>query len=88
MDDGGTWHEEQLATQKIILDYFSSIFSSGQPSNFEASLDAVDKGVTPEMNNELLKEFKVDEVWKVLKQMHPTKSLGPNGMSPIFCKKY
>lgn len=48
----------------------------------------MDKGVTPEMNNELLKEFKVDEVWKVLKQMHPTKSLGPNGMSPIFCKKY
>ena len=82
------WHKEQEAIEKIILDYFSSIFSSNQPSNFEASLKAMDKRVTPEMNNELLKEFKVEEVWRAFKQMHPTKSPGPNGMSPIFYQKH
>ena len=46
------------------------------------------KRVTPEMNNELLKEFKAEEVWRALKQMHPTKSPGPNGMSPIFYQKH
>ena len=40
------------------------------------------------MNNELLKEFKVEEVWRAFKQMHPTKSPGPNGMSPIFYQKH
>ena len=36
------------------------------------------------MNEELLAEFKSDEVVSALKQMHPTKSPGPDGMSPIF----
>ena len=40
------------------------------------------------MNNVLLESFKADEVWQALQQMHPTKSPGPNGMSPIFYQKY
>lgn len=80
MNDWRVWHKEQEAIKNIILDYFSSIFSSDQPSNFEASLEAMDKKVTPKMNNELLKEFKAEEVWRALKKMHPTKSPGPNGM--------
>ena len=51
-------------------------------------MEAMDKRVTPEMNEELIKEFKVVEVWQALQQMHPTKSPGPNGMSPIFYQKY
>ena len=48
----------------------------------------MDKRVTPEMNEELIKEFKVVEVWQALQQMHPTKSPGSDGMSPIFYQKY
>ena len=40
------------------------------------------------MNEDLLRNFKEDEVWRALKQMHPTKFLGPNGMSPIFYQRY
>ena len=48
----------------------------------------MDKRVTPEMNEELIKEFKVVEVWQALQQMHPTKSPESDGMSPIFYQKY
>ena len=88
MDDGGIWHEQQGATEKIILDYFSSIFSTDHPSNFGASLEAVSERVTLEMNNVLLGSFRADEVWRALQQMHPTKSPEPDGMSPIFYQKY
>ena len=88
MDDGGVWQEEIEAGEKIILDYFSTIFCSDQPTNSEASMEAMDKRVTPEMNNVLLKEFTVEEVKVALKQMHPIKSPGLDGMSPIFYQKY
>lgn len=32
------------------------------------------------MNDELLTNFKVKEVWRALKQMHPTQSMGSNGL--------
>lgn len=41
-----------------------------------------------QMNLDLMKEFNADEVNKVLNQMNPTKTMGPNGMSPIFFQKY
>ena len=40
------------------------------------------------MNEDLLRNFEKDEVWRALKQMHPTKSLGLGGMSPIFYQRY
>lgn len=51
-------------------------------------MEAVSEKVTLEMNNVLLESFKAEEVWRALQQMHPIKSLGPDGMSPIFYQKY
>ena len=40
------------------------------------------------MNQFLTKEFTKEEVEEALKQMHPTKAHGPDGMSAIFYQKY
>jgi len=40
------------------------------------------------MNEELLTNFKAEEVWRALKQMHPKKAPSPNGLSPIFYQNY
>lgn len=87
-DSKGMWQKEQGRIEGIILDYFAAIFKSDHPNNFEASLGAINTQVTPDMNDKLLAAFKEDEVERALKQMHPTKSPGPNGMSPIFYQKY
>ena len=55
---------------------------------FGSSLRVIDRRVSDDMNDSLLKEFRVEEVRRVLKQMHPTKSPSPDGMSPIFFQKY
>lgn len=88
MDDGGVWQEESETVEKIILDYFSTIFCLDQLATCETSMEAMDKTVTPEMNNALLKEFTTEEVRVALKQMHPTNLPVPDGMSPIFYPKY
>ena len=67
---------------------FTEIYSTTLPADFEASLGAVGSRVSKAMNVELLKEFKEEEVWQALMQMHPTKSPGPNGMSLIFYQRY
>ena len=41
-----------------------------------------------DMNAELTKTFTRDEVIIALKQLHPTKAPGPDGMSAIFFHKY
>ena len=51
-------------------------------------LDAVERRVTPNMNNALLQRYTPDEVRRALFQMHPSKSPSPNGMSPFFFQKY
>ena len=84
----GEWQENQEDVESIILEYFEGIFKSEQSSNADASLNAIHQRVSPEMNESLIAEFKAEEVWRALKQMHPTKAPGPDGMSPIFFQQY
>ena len=77
-----------MEVENVILEYFTEIYSTTYPTEFEASLNAVGSRVSEDMNAELLREFREEEVWRALMQMHPTKSLGPDGMSPIFFQKY
>ena len=51
-------------------------------------MNAMEERVSPEMNEELQREFRAEEMWMALKQMHPTKASGPDGMSPIFYQTY
>lgn len=87
-DPDGAWCDNQEGIEKIILDYFSEIYSTGQPYIEETTMDAVTQKISPAMNNKLLGEFRAEEVRVALKQMHPTKAPGPDGMPPIFYQKY
>ena len=80
----GVWQESREEILQTIVEYFETIYKSDKPTNFEANLSAVITRVSLDMNEELLADFKSEKVWSALKQMHPTKALGPNGMSPIF----
>ena len=48
----------------------------------------MDRVVTPAMNSTLLQPYTPDEAKQALFQMHPSKSLGPDGMTPFFFQKY
>jgi len=82
------WYDKPEDIEKEVLDYFTNIFSTVNPSSFEASLESINPQITTDMNESLLKEFNEVEVKKALQQMHPTKAPSPNSMSPIFYQKY
>lgn len=73
--------------ERVILDYFTNIYSSDQLVSFEASLGAVKHRVTSEMNKALLNEFRAEEVRIALDQMHPTKSPRPGWYVSYFLSK-
>ena len=87
-DLNGVWQEDKEAIEQTILGYFENIYKFDQPGNFESSLSSITTRVSRDMNEDLNAEFKAEEVWNALKQMHPTKAPGPDGMSPIFFKHY
>ena len=58
------------------------------PQNMESVLQAVQRKVTPHMNESLTHPYIADEVRLALFQMHPSKSPRLDGMSHFFFQKY
>ena len=49
---------------------------------------AIPVKVTDDMNASLTQDFSREEIVIALKQTHPTKTPGPDGMSAIFYQKH
>ena len=84
MDESDTWHENEDKVVDIITGYYQSLFTTSQPVICQEFLDAIQPGVTPQMNHMLTRDFTAAEVKKALDQMYPPKSQGPDGMPPLL----
>ncbi|XP_040998143.1 uncharacterized protein LOC121244182 [Juglans microcarpa x Juglans regia] len=86
-DDSGNWFKG-AETDRLITNYFSSLFSTAEQVDLGEIVSGIEAKVTAEMNVDLLKPYVAEEVALALKQMHPSKAPGPDGMSPVFFQKY
>ena len=64
------------------------MYKTASPTLMHEITAAIPTKVTEEMNESLNKNFTRGEVTTTLKQIHPTKAPGPNGMFAIFYHKY
>ncbi len=64
----------------LFEDYFSSLFQTSNPIDFDPSLEGISQVVTADMNLKLTREFTRQEVDTALKQMGPLKASGLYGM--------
>ena len=87
MDEGGVWRSVEENIAEVAKRYFTNLFSTSNLNTIDDMLELVEAIVTEDMNQSLLLPFNGDEVCKVLFQMHPSKSCGPDGMSPFFFSK-
>ena len=83
-DLDGVWQDDEWQIESIIVNYFTDIFHSQWQTDSTTLIDAVEPVVSTNMNDFLTQEFRADEVYKALKQRHPKKSPGLDGMPPLF----
>ena len=84
----GEWCEGEEETCKEILDYFTHMFLSDNPGEFDEVLQGIPHIVTTEMNRNLIRPVTDQEISRAIFPMHPNKSPGPDGMSPVFFQKF
>ena len=88
MDEGGVWRSGEENIAGVAERYYTNLFSTSNLNTIDDMLESVEAVITEDMNQSLLLPFNGDEVCKVLFQMHPSKSPGPNGMSLFFFQKF
>ena len=88
LDDMRVWRESTLGVAEVVVSYFEKLYTTSHPSRIQEVIDTMEPKVSVEMNQNLIRQFTKEEVEAALKQMHPTKSPGPNSMSAVFYQKF
>lgn len=82
IDDGVTVTDE-ADMHRVALDYFQKVFGD-QMSNSQVADDNVVRVVTEDQNEMLVSDLTFEEFTKAVKQIHPDKASGPDGLNPAF----
>ena len=88
MDERGNWRNFALEIAEVIVFYFERLYMTSNLNKILEVVEAIDPKVSVDMNQSLIKQFTRDRVEAALKQMHPSKSHGPDGMPALFYQKY
>lgn len=87
-DAVGNWRVGQEHVNDTIINFYQTLFTSGDPSGLTEVIKVIPHVITPDMNEKLDMEFAIGEVEVVLKQMTPLKSPGLDGMPLLFYQNY
>lgn len=67
-----------------FVSYYSELFRAGREEDMEDCLGAQDRKVTEEMNQKLLVDLTVEEIYAAMHDMQPIKAPGPDDFSVCF----
>lgn len=73
---------------KVVLSYYTDLFSSSRPPLYDGSFANIDRRLTNDMQAMLVRKFEKEEVIAALKSMHPGKSPGHDGFPAMFYTKF
>lgn len=79
--------EDHKEMCEVVESYFGELFGSGSCTH-ETQNESGARVITESQNVKLLEEFTFDEFTNAIKQMHPDKSSGPDGLNPTFFQHF
>ena len=82
------WCTENSEIKEIAFEYYCSLFTSSQPSDFPVIMKVVQSSVSEDMNTHLLRPFIKEEVEAAIKEMKPITAPGPDSMPPLFYQSF
>lgn len=85
--DNGERFDDQKGMSEVVRKYFTDLFTGEVEEGNLAHEEGV-RFVSPEQNLKLIEEFKFEEFTVAVKQMHPDKSSGPDGLNPAFFQRF
>ncbi|KAK2650963.1 hypothetical protein Ddye_018452 [Dipteronia dyeriana] len=89
-DVDGNWRDSREDMEKIISNYFTSIFTTSCPS--QNDIDLILEGVQPKISRSLSRfldsSFSGEEIYRVVFEMCPSKAPGEDGFPASFYQRY
>lgn len=79
--------EDQLGKCNVVHDYFEELFKKNQGS-YNVVVSAVHERISVDDNIKLTAPFCIEEFRSALYQMDPDKAPGPEGLNPVFYRRF
>ena len=84
----GEWCETEQEVTNEICSYYQQLLTTANPEQEQDVTQGVPNTISRQMNEQLIQPVKEEEIKKALFSMHPNKSPGTDGMSPLFFQNY
>lgn len=88
LDGDGKENRSEASKGMVAVDFFTSLFSSTNPSDFNELFQDFIPRVTHSMNVELIRKVTSSEVKEALFSINPSKAPGTDGMTSLLFQQF